>query len=117
MAMIDGCMIIHKCLIISFIFSALITTIADDAGTLLLNDPVTHPEEYERFDKAFRDACCMNGGGCEKYLSTHPINDGSGYKPPKGCKCLRMHILSHAGYIYCLKRPRSRIWRSSLHNS
>ena len=83
-------MIIDKHLIISFNFSALITTMADGAGTLLLHDPVTQPNEYKQFEEKFRDACCTKGGGCDMYLATHPINDGSGYKPPKGCKCLRM---------------------------
>ena len=77
---------IHKCVIIVFTFSALITTISDGAGTLLLYEPGT--SFHDDFDIDYRNVCCNRGGGCEKFLSTHPINDGSGYKPPQGCAYL-----------------------------
>ena len=102
MGLLEGGMFIDKCLTIPFTFSALITTIADGAGTLLFYDPVTQPQQYESVDKAYRDACCIQGGDCDMFLSTHDINHGNGYQPPKECKHLSVQVSNLLWYYPCI---------------
>ncbi len=83
----------------SFVFlrsSLLINSNTDDAGSLILQNPITDPDGYcndesvTNFgDKIFKNTCCsellIGEDTCGKYFKRRPRNDCQGYVPPTHC--------------------------------
>ncbi len=80
-----------------FIFRALINSNTNEAGSLILQDPISDPDDYcldddQNFgDKIFKSTCCSDlfpedNVYCAKYFDRRPRNDCEGYVPPSNCK-------------------------------
>ena len=50
--------------------------------------PFINYQEYLKYDKQLKDACCGVAGLCHMYYERRPSQDCTGYTPPARCKHL-----------------------------
>ena len=73
-------------------FGALITS-GIDGGSLLTWNPFTNYQDYLKYDRQLKDACCGIAGLCKMYYERRPSQDCTGYEPPVRSKKHSISIL------------------------